>query len=83
MQKDIVAILLKVKGIDRSHTDDFLKQGLKYKLSKARTEEEKQEVRDTAAEIHRLLHPVRRNKTYAKRKTTRRKTRRGGRFKKH
>lgn len=83
LQKDIVAILLKVKGIDRSHTDDFLKQGLKYKLSKARTEEEKQEVRDTAAEIHRLLHPVRRNKTYAKRKTTRRKTRRGGRFKKH
>jgi hypothetical protein len=81
MQKDIVAVLLKAKGIDKSHTDHLLKRGLKYKLSKARTEQEKQELRDTAAEIHKLLHPVRRSKTYAKRKTVRRNTRRGGRFK--
>jgi hypothetical protein len=82
MQKDIVAVLVKAKGIDKSHTDNLLKQGFKYKLSKARTKEEKQEIRETAAEIHRLLHPVRRSKTYAKKKTYRRNTRRGGRFKK-
>ena len=81
MQKDIVAVLVKAKGIDKSHTDNLLKQGFKYKLSKARTKEEKQEIRETAAEIHRLLHPVRRSKTYSKRKTTRRKTRRLGSFK--
>jgi len=81
LQKDVVATLLKAKGIDKSHTDNLLKEGLKYKLSKARTKEEKQEIRETAAEIHRLLHPVRRSKTYSKRKTTRRKTRRLGSFK--
>lgn len=82
LQKDIVAVLLKAKGIDKSNTDNLLKEGLKYKLSKARSEEEKQEIRKTAAEIHKLLHPVSRSKTYAKKKTIRRNTRRGGRFKK-
>ena len=78
MQKDIVAVLVKAKGIDKSHTDNLLKQGLKYKLSKARTEKEKQEIRETAAEIHRLLHPPK-AKTL-RRKTFKRKTMRRNKF---
>jgi len=78
MQKDIVAVLVKAKGIDKSNTDYLLKRALKYKLSQARTEKEKQEIRETAAEIHRLLHPPK-AKTL-RRKTLKRKTRRRNKF---
>jgi len=78
MQKDIVAVLVKAKGIDKSNTDYLLKRGLKYKLSQARTEKEKQEIRETAAEIHRLLHPPK-AKTL-RRKTFKRKTMRRNKF---
>jgi hypothetical protein len=78
MQKDIVALLVKVKGIDKSNTDYLLKRGLKYKLSQATSEGEKQELRETAAEIHRLLHPPK-AKTL-RRKTFKRKTMRRNKF---
>jgi hypothetical protein len=78
MQKDIVAVLVKAKGIDKSNTDYLLKRALKYKLSQATSEKEKQEIRETAAEIHRLLHPPK-AKTL-RRKTFKRKTMRRNKF---
>lgn len=70
MQKDMVAELVKVKGIDKSNTDNLLKEGLKRELAKITSEKIKEKLKELAREIHRLLHPPK-AKTL-KRKTVRR-----------
>ncbi|NBP66544.1 MAG: hypothetical protein EBU66_18095 [Bacteroidetes bacterium] len=83
LQVGSVKELLKVKGIDKSDTDRLLKNGLKYAISRSGSEEEKQENREAAAEIYKLLH-VSKVKTMRRHRTTRKyrhskkaKTRRG------
>ena len=78
MQKDMVAELVKVKGIDKSNTDNLLKEGLKRELAKTTSEKRKEQIREIAREIHRLLHPPK-AKTL-RRNTFKRKTRRRNKF---
>ena len=78
MQKDMVAELVKVKGIDKSNTDNLLKEGLKRELAKTTSEKIREKIREIAREIHRLLHPPK-AKTL-KRKTLKRKTVRRNNF---